>query len=458
MFTEDAAVGPTGRTVDPPLPHSAAAWDPGAAQVIPQVAKVPTELESQPLSEARGEDGARMHHPLASAAPSAFSAVELATRVRAAGQGLGFVRVGFAAVDPLELGAERLSAWLHAGRHAEMNYLLDGPRHDPRQLLSEAKTLIAVALAYPASADLVPLRRAEDGPPLTGVVARYARGEDYHDVMRKKLRRLADAVANLLGRPVLARHCVDTAPLLERAAAERAGLGFAAKSTMTIIPGVGSYVMLGELLIDAEIAADAPMAPRCGSCRLCLDACPTGAIVDAHVVDARRCISYLTIESNGPIPRELRPLIGVRVFGCDVCQDVCPFNASAEGKPSAPEFAPRSNLAAPDLIGLLELGSARYRQLVKGSALRRTHRAQLARNAAIALGNTKDARAVIPLARAVAAHTSPLVRGHAAWALGEIGAPAREHALQVLSCARDHDADAFVRDEAALALARLGPS
>ncbi|HKO50045.1 MAG TPA: tRNA epoxyqueuosine(34) reductase QueG [Polyangiaceae bacterium] len=419
---------------------------------------MPTEFELQPLSEPRGEDGARVHHPVSSASPSNLSASELASRVRAAGQGLGFVRVGFASIDPLELDAARLSDWLRAGQHAEMDYLVDGPRHDPRQLLREAKTLIAVALAYPAGAGLVPLRRAESGPNLTGIVARYARGEDYHDVMRKKLRRLADTVANLLGRAVLARHCVDTAPLLERAAAERAGLGFAAKSTMTIIPGVGSYVMLGELLIDAEIAADAPMAARCGTCRLCLDACPTGAIVDAHVVDARRCISYLTIESSAPIPRDLRPLIGLRVFGCDVCQDVCPFNASAEGKPSAPELAPRSNLAAPDLIELLELGSARYRQLVKGTALRRTHRAQLARNAAIALGNSKDVRAVIPLARAVAAHTSGLVRGHAAWALGEIGAEAREHGLQVLTCASEHDPEAFVREEAALALLRLNGS
>ncbi|MEO7033191.1 MAG: tRNA epoxyqueuosine(34) reductase QueG [Polyangiaceae bacterium] len=418
---------------------------------------MPLEPAIQPLSEAHGVDGARVHHPAETSIVSAspLSASELAERVRAAGQELGFVRVGFASIEPLELGAERLSAWLREGRHAEMDYLL-GPRHDPKQLLSEAKTLIAVALAYPASAPgLVPLRSGEHGAPLTGIVARYARGEDYHDVMRKKLRRLADAVANLLGRPVLARHCVDTAPLLERAAAERAGLGFAAKSTMTIIPGVGSYVMLGELLVNAEITADAPIAPRCGSCRLCLDACPTGAIVDAHVVDARRCISYLTIELNGPVPRELRPLIGLRVFGCDVCQDVCPFNASAEGKPSAPELAARPHLVAPDLIGLLELGSARYRTLVKGSALRRTHRAQLARNAAIALGNSKDARAVIPLARAVSAHTSALVRGHAAWALGEIGEPARELARQSLTCASEHDADPFVREEAALALARL---
>ncbi len=438
----------------PPLAHSAAAWDPGARPLIPKANKVPSEFEAQPLSQAHGSDGARVHLPLTTSPATALSADELAAQVRAAGQALGFVRVGFAAVDPLELSAERLAAWLEEGRHAGMNYLL-GPRHDPRQLLTEAKTLIAVALAYPAAENPVPLRASLDGAPLTGIVARYARGEDYHDVMRKKLRRLADSVANLLGRPVLARHCVDTAPLLERAAAERAGLGFAAKSAMTIIPGVGSYVMLGELLVDVEIAADTPIAPRCGSCRLCLDACPTGAIVGDHVIDARRCISYLTIELQGPIPRELRPLIGARVFGCDVCQDVCPFNASAAHKPSAPELAARPSLAAPDLIGLLELGSARYRTLVKGTALRRTHRAQLARNAAVALGNSHDPRAVVPLSRALAAHTSGLVRGHAAWALGELGEPARALALASLTCARDHDADPFVREEAALALRRL---
>jgi epoxyqueuosine reductase len=419
---------------------------------------VPSEPGTQPLSEAFGDGGARLHRPQPSEARSrvdALSAGELAASIRAAGSELGFARVGFAAIDPFELGAERLSAWLREGRHAEMAYL-EGPRHDARQLLAGAKTLIAVALAYPASPELVPLRSAVDGAPLTGIVARYARGQDYHDVMRKKLRRLADAIANLLGRPVLARHCVDTAPLLERAAAERAGLGFSSKSTMTIIPGIGSFVLLGELLVDVEITADTPMAPRCGSCRLCLDACPTGAFVDAHVLDARRCISYLTIETSGPIPRELRPLIGVRVFGCDVCQDVCPFNAAAEGKPTAPELAPRAQLTAPDLIELLELGSARYRQLVKGSALRRTHRAQLARNAAIALGNTKDARAIVPLARALSAHASALVRGHAAWALGEIGPGARELAASSLTCAAAHDADEFVRDEARLALSRMG--
>jgi epoxyqueuosine reductase len=384
----------------------------------------------------------RSHYPVSSAPPGNFSAVELASRVRAAGQELGFVRVGFTAIDPLELGEQRLSAWLAAGRHAEMDYLADGPRHDPSRLLCEAKTLIAVALAYPASGSLVPLRRGADGPPLTGVVARYARGEDYHDVMRKKLRRLADAVANLLGRAVLARHCVDTAPLLERAAAERAGLGFASKSTMTIIPGVGSYVMLGELLIDAEIATDAAMAPRCGTCRLCLDACPTGAIVDAHVVDARRCISYLTIESSEPIPRDLRPMIGVRVFGCDVCQEVCPFNAGA-GEPYDPLLTPRSvEHALPDLVRLAGLGANQLRQLVKRTAMRRVSRESLLRNVAVALGNTGDAAAIPPLV-GLLAHRSPIVRAHAVWALRRLAALPADY--------RDDDPDVVAEMNAGLA-------
>ena len=417
---------------------------------------MPAEAQSQPLSEALGEAGARLHRPLSgepAAAIPTLSAGELAARVRAAGTELGFARVGFAAIDPLEIGAQRLAAWLSEGRHAEMTYL-EGPRHDPRHLLAGAKTLIAVALAYPASRELVPLRRAAQGAPLTGVIARYARGEDYHDVMRKKLRRLADAVANLLGRPVLARHCVDTAPLLERAAAERAGLGFASKSTMTIIPGLGSYVMLGELLVDAEISPDTPMAPRCGSCRLCLDACPTGAFVDAHVLDARRCISYLTIETSGPIPRELRPLIGVRVFGCDVCQETCPFNASPS-RPAESALGRREALQEPDLLALLNLGSAGYRRLVRRTALRRVSRTTLQRNAAIALGNSNSREAVLPLTRAATSHAQALVREHAVWGLGELAPHLDAPALEALEQCAANDADASVREEARLALERV---
>src|SRR6185369_4096797 len=205
-------------------------------------------------------------------------------------------------------------------------------RADLRALLATARSLVVVALAYDR-ADPIPADAL-----LRGKIARYARGEDYHLVMRDRLVLLADRLAAALGRPVASRPCVDSAPVHEREWAERGGLGFIAKNTMMIAPGIGSYVVLGELLVDAELAEAAPSEPprpRCGSCRSCLDACPTQAFVDAYVLDARRCISYLTIEHRGAIPRELRRAIGTWVFGCDVCQEVCPFNA-ADGEPADP--------------------------------------------------------------------------------------------------------------------------
>jgi len=248
--------------------------------------------------------------------------------------------------------------------------------------------------------------------------------------------------------------CVDTAPLLEHEIARAAGLGFSGKSTLTIVPGLGSYVLLGELITELELTPSEPVKAGCGGCRACLDACPTGAFVDAHVLDARRCISYLTIENQGVIPRELRSRLGTRVFGCDVCQEVCPFNASSTPKPGAPELEPRPALATLDLVGLLELGAAGYRKLVRRTALRRVTRDTLARNAAVALGNTRDERAVPPLARALGSHSSPLVRAHAAWALGELGELATD-ARNALAQAAAGDADADVREEASLSLVRL---
>jgi epoxyqueuosine reductase len=411
---------------------------------------------TQPISQPVDDEGVRIHFPISETEASSLTPTELAARVRDAALELGITRIAFSPVERLDQSAKHLKDWLDAGRHGDMDYLLGAAdRADPRALLGSARTLVAVAIAYDGQ-PLVPLRSSEQGPVMiAGSIARYARGNDYHDVLRGKLRNLANACANIVGRPILARHCVDTAPLLERAAAVHAGLGFASKSTMTIIPGLGSYVMLGELLIDLELTPGEPMAPRCGACRACLDACPTGAFVDAHVLDARRCISYLTIEHRGPIPRELRAAFGVRVFGCDVCQEVCPFNASSAPKPKAPELAARPELVAVDLVKLLEIGSAQYRKFVKGSAMRRTHRAQLSRNAAIALGNSRDARAVAPLQRAVAAHPIALVRGHAAWALGELGSLNGEHSVSVLRSASETDADAWVREEAGLALERL---
>jgi len=210
--------------------------------------------------------------------------------------------------------------------------------------------------------------------------------------------------------------------VLEREWAERAGLGFVAKNTMLIAPGLGSYVVLGELLVDAELPATAePQKPRCGSCRACLDACPTGAFVDAFVLDARRCISYLTIEHEGVIPRELRAQMGTWVFGCDVCQEVCPFNAGA-GEAPDPLLQPRSTEhALPDLIALAGIGANQLRQLVKRTALRRISREVLLRNVAVALGNTGSPDAV-PALVALLANRSALVRAHAIWALGHVGA------------------------------------
>ena len=393
--------------------------------------------------------GASLHepeHPL----DTPPTAEALAAAVRDAAIALGFVRVGFAPVERFAAAEARVSRWLDARFHGDMAYLESPSRGDAARLLASAKTIIAVALPYAGAADPPPL----DGEPrrLTGFVARYARGADYHSVIKLKLRELADECAKLVGRAVLARPCVDTAPLLEREAAERAGLGFAAKNTMTIVPGVGSYVLLGELLVDVEIAPGRRLEPRCGSCTACLDACPSGAFVDAHVLDARRCISYLTIELRGPIPRDLRPLVGRRVFGCDVCQEVCPFNAGA-GRASAPELAaPGIEAGEPDLVSLLELSSSGYRRLVRQSALGRVSRTRLARNAAVALGNSGDPRAVEPLARAVASHPSALVRAHAAWALGQIGGDRAYTALERASS----DENAEVRDEADHALRALG--
>ncbi|HLV22950.1 MAG TPA: tRNA epoxyqueuosine(34) reductase QueG [Polyangiaceae bacterium] len=415
-----------------------------------------------PLGAASAEEelppGVRRHLP-GRPSGSQRAPAELARAVRARALELGFVRVGFSPVERLADAEARLSAWLQAGYHGQMAYLAGAAsRADPRALLGEARSLIVVALPYPGGPEadpeaLVPserLRRSAATP--KGFIARYARGADYHLVIKDKLRALADHLADLSGGPVLARPCVDTAPLLERDVAVRAGVGFAAKNTLTIVPGAGSYVLLGELLSDVEIAPDAPIAPGCGSCRACLDACPTAAFVDAHVLDARRCISYLTIELQGPMPRELRPLVGQRVFGCDACQEVCPYNAAAARKRSAPELAAHPALAAPDLIDLLELGSAAYKRLVAGTALRRVNRAQLARNAAVALGNAGDPRSIPPLVRALGGHPSPLVRGHAAWALGRLGS---EQARAALERALAEDGAPEVREEARLALAEL---
>jgi epoxyqueuosine reductase len=361
-------------------------------------------------------------------------------RLVAIAQELGFARAAIVPVEPPRRHA-LYASWLAAGHAGEMHYLEAhdhvAQRADLRTLLAAAQTLVVVALAYDREDPIVPAAR------LTGRIARYARGEDYHLVMRDKLVLLGERVAQELGRPVATRPCVDSAPVLEREWAERGGLGFVAKNTMVIAPGLGSYVVLGELLLDLELAPtapDAPPKPRCGSCTACLDACPTRAFVDAYVLDARRCISYLTIEHHGVIPRELRAAIGTWVFGCDVCQEVCPFNAGAGGEPRERLRSRSIDHALPDLVALASKNTNQLRQFVKRSALRRVPRPVLLRNVAIALGNTGSADAV-PALVALLGHREPLVRGHAAWALGVLGA------RDALAAALATEPDPYVRDE-----------
>lgn len=402
--------------------------------------------------------GAARYEPRELPAAPPLGRSELSHAIREAALGLGFSRVGFCPIEPFADAGRAFARWLGEGYHGEMAFLSGDGRTDPRALLPRAKTLIVVALAYHRGGTLAPSPLPR--PPLgsdaaalspRALVARYARGADYHGVMKQRLRALADRCAELSGRPLIARPCVDTAPLLEREAARRAGIGFIAKNTMAIVPGLGSYVLLGELLIDIELdiaATPASAAAGCGSCRTCLDACPTGAFVDAYTLDARRCISYLTIELRGPIPRELRPAIGRWVFGCDICQEVCPYNRSPKPRPSDPALAPRPGTSDLELCQLLAIGSAAHRRLVRNSALKRINRACLQRNAAVALGNSRDPGVVPALTAALRANPSALVRGHVAWALGRIG---DEAAASALADARGRETDGFVLEEIELA-------
>jgi epoxyqueuosine reductase len=229
---------------------------------------------------------------------------------------------------------------------------------------------------------------------------------------------------------------------------------------MLIVPGLGTNVLLGALLLDGPklrtttASTTSSSAPRCGRCTACMDRCPTRAFVAPYVLDARRCISYLTIEHAGPIPRELRPLLGHRVFGCDVCQDVCPYNRTPRARQGVPELATRPAIASLGLVELLELGSKAHRRLSRDSAFERISRNRLARNAAIALGNSGHAEAAAPLARALSHHVSSLVRSHAAWALGELPAAADAVACPALAEAGENDPDVEVREEAGAALGK----
>lgn len=282
---------------------------------------------------------------------------------------------------------------------------------DPETLLPGARSIISLGWNYYPPDDSL----ASDGQ---GLIARYARGRDYHRVMKRRMRRMVLDLTDRIGDRFAARWYVDDGPMLDRAAAARAGLGWFGKNGNILNPTYGSWLLLGQIVTDLPLTADAPLAKTCGQCSRCIPACPTDAIVAPYVVDNRRCISYLTIEHKGAIPVELRASMGNWVFGCDICQEVCPVNRKAKAT-GDPNFG-RTDLSAVDLIELLEMTDEQFRQRFAGTPVMRAKRVGMQRNACVALGNSGDLAAVPALARALRSGLS-LVRQHAAWALGRIG-------------------------------------
>ena len=336
---------------------------------------------------------------------------------------LGFQLAGIAPATPAETRAA-YEEWIAEGRAGEMAYLARDPerRATPHLVWPEAASILVVGLNYHAP------EAEERLDPRHGRVAQYARGDDYHDVLVEKLDALLRWSELQLGPELHGRRYVDTGPLLERDLAARAGLGWFGKNTCILNREQGSYFFLGALLLNVALPPDAPTTAHCGTCTRCQDVCPTGAFVQPYVLDARRCISYLTIELRGPIPRELRPLIGNWIFGCDLCQEVCPWNRKAP-LGLEPRLSARDGLAAPELVPLLRMTQEEFSRAFKGSPIKRTKRRGLLRNVCVALGNSGDLSAVPALIEALA-HDEPLVRGHAAWALGRLGGRAAEATLQ----------------------------
>lgn len=368
----------------------------------------------------------------------AIAATTLSSRIKEEAQRLGFALVGISALK-LPPHEESFARWLRQGLAGELGYMkrTEALRRDPEKLVPWAVSVISVGMNYYTA-----FPRPEQVNEAKGWISRYAWGDDYHDVMKDKLETLLVRVQELHPVPVQGRAFVDSGPVLERDWAGVAGLGWIGKNTHLISPKKGSWFFLGELFVDLPLVYDRPIRDRCGRCELCLKACPTGAFVGPYVLDARRCISYLTIELKGWIPRHLRPLIGNHIFGCDICQEVCPYNVKVEASIES-AYQPRDGLHAPQLIPLLALDSDEFRRRFKGSPILRAKRRGFLRNVAVALGNLKCLEAVPGLIRALD-DEEPLVRGHAAWALGEIRSAL---ALEALRRRLEFETDAEVSHE-----------
>ena len=390
----------------------------------------------------------------------------LTEELKALATSLGFCAVGVTSADPFTqaetAAAERtrdglmdgLGWWTEARVHASA---------DPRRASPDARSVLALAFPYPMTSPspgtAAPSPQAGADRPADGRhgpygrIASYALGRDYHSVL---LERMQPLVALLRARGYRAKTYVDHGWMLDRAAAARAGIGWLGKNTNLLVAGIGSQVLLSEIVTSATLDLEQPIDKTCGSCDACMRICPTGALIAPGVLDNLKCISYWTIEHHGVIPREMRPKIGDWVFGCDLCQEVCPVNAAGErvarNPGTANAFGPPVD-AHPDLEALLTLDDDAFRARFRDSALWRTRRAGLVRNACVALGNVGDRSSVLALVGALE-DSEPLVRGHAAWALGRIGGLQARRALEARL---SREADDWVRDECAQALEDCGP-
>ena len=371
----------------------------------------------------------------------------IVTQVKSAAAELGFEVAGISSVEPLERDDIAFNRWCDEGHAADMGYMTRRPELHarPAVLVPYARSLITLAVDYAVSA-----------PPFEhehryGRVARYAWGLDYHDVVKPRLQALVDKIEAIAGREVHARCFVDAVPLLERAVAARAGLGFFGKNTNLLQPRSGSWFFLSEILLDLELPADnREIKVSCGSCRRCIDACPTDAFPAPYVLDSRKCISYLTIENKGAIPRELRASVGDWVFGCDVCQDVCPFNRFASDT-RWPEFHPEAGVGPRlDLVAVLSIATdEEFRARFRGTPLARPKRRGLLRNAAVVAANVGATKTVPALITRVEDDPEPLIRNHCLWALSQLD-PKR--ASTIAERLLNSDPDALVQEEAGLVL------
>lgn len=374
---------------------------------------------------------------------------------------LGFLLTGVA-LPTRPLHFSQYEEWLDSERHGTMAYLANAharqQRADPHLILPEVRSILCLGLPYFSATPIqdtdgiLNARGAREEKTLTGQIASYAWGPDYHTVIPPRLAQLVAFAEDRLQRPILWRGYTDTGPILERDFAMQAGLGWIGKNTCLIAPHSGSFFFLAEIMWDVELEPDPPLAHDfCGTCRRCITACPTGCILPNRTLDARRCIAYLTIENKGAIPSELRPLLGNRIFGCDICQQVCPWNQRFAQGVGDPAFAPQAEFAFPVLLEELRLSPKAFNQKFRSSPILRAKRRGYLRNVAVALGNSHDPIAIAALEESLLHEPEALVRAHAVWALGQIEHPLARSALEK---ARRQETDYDVRDEIETALSQ----